>query len=195
MVDEQLLIAKNNAWIWKNVHAFSRKNVGYGSIQYDPDDLYQECVAYLISKFRRSGLSVDEFQISGVDLRHVMCEYVQSLLPVRIPKTVRRYSENMNRFQSEAQSDVSFLSDKRFIANNVVDECNFSFDVESFGKCLEPRDREILHLILLGYSWSDIARKFGENRMNMSRAKSRIGKRYNDFMRESHGCAKEEAPC
>ena len=94
-MDEQRLIEKNNRWIWKNVHAFSRKQTGYGSIRYDEDDLYQECVLYLLQRFRRSGKTVDEFMVSDFDLRHVMCEYIQSLLPVTTPKTVRNYSKMM----------------------------------------------------------------------------------------------------
>ena len=103
-MDEQRLIEKNNRWIWKNVHAFSRKQTGYGSIRYDEDDLYQECVLYLLQRFRRSGKTVDEFMVSDFDLRHVMCEYIQSLLPVTTPKTVRNYSKMMTDTLHNAQN-------------------------------------------------------------------------------------------
>ena len=192
-MDEQLLIEKNQAWIWKQVHAFSRSQSGYGSIRYDKDDLFQECVAYLLKKFRRSGLSVDDFKVSDLDLRHVMCEYVQSLLPVKVPKTARNYTKTMTKYRSDAEDEPQKKSVDMHARVSVMEDSEFLSDVERMKRSLDARDARVLELVLRGYSWSDISRMTGISKVSLVRTKDRIGRSYNCFMRESHGKAKRQA--
>lgn len=189
-MNEQMMLQKNEAWIWKNVHAFSRLNAGYGSIRCDAEDLYQECVAYLLRRFRKSGLTANEFKVSDLDLRHVMCEYVQSLLPVKVPKTARSFSKTMNQYRSDSVSEmksgdlVSTLD--RCTEHSSLEDSDFNSDLDRFYEELSDSDREVLSLAMKGYSWSDISRITGINKVSLVRAKDRIGKNYNRFMRESH---------
>ena len=152
-MDEQRLIEKNNRWIWKNVHAFSRKQTGYGSIRYDEDDLYQECVLYLLQRFRRSGKTVDEFMVSDFDLRHVMCEYIQSLLPVTTPKTVRNYSKMMTEHGAQKVEPTEvFPSD----IDQTSADAEFAVDIHHLKERLDKRDQQVLKYILLGYGTTSI---------------------------------------
>lgn len=175
-MDEQRLIEKNNLWILKNVHAFSRKQTGYGSIRYDEDDLYQECVLYLIQRFRRSGKTVEEFRVSDIDLRHVMCEYVQSLLPVTTPKTVRNYSKVMTQYSTQ-ELDPSQVSSS--MVDPTSRDAEFLADIYFFKERLDKRDQQILKYILLGYSFADISKEMAIPKVSLNRAKRRIQKQYN----------------
>ena len=85
-MNERQLIEQKDAQIKRSVRNFVRKQVGYGSIKSDRDDLYQECALYIVGKFQRSGKSIGEFKVSNLDLLHCMCAYVQSLLPVTFPQ-------------------------------------------------------------------------------------------------------------
>lgn len=183
-MDEQRLIEKNNRWIWKNVHAFSRKQTGYGSIRYDEDDLYQECVLYLLQRFRRSGKTVDEFMVSDFDLRHVMCEYIQSLLPVTTPKTVRNYSKMMTEHGAQKVEPTEvFPSD----IDQTSADAKFAVDIHHLKERLDKRDQQVLKYILLGYSFAEISKEMTIPKVTLNRAKQRIGRQYNQYMGGRYG--------
>lgn len=185
------MIKNNERWIWKNVHAFVRKQSGYGSICCEAEDLYQECVTYLLGKFRRSGQSAGEFKVSDLDLRKVMCRYIQSLLPVKVPKETMHFTQNMCRYRSKAVSEVPDGETVRMIEhsswNHDMDDRDYYYDLSMLATHLDARDRRILSLIARGYSWSDISRITGISKVSLVRAKERIGKKYNLYMMEAHG--------
>lgn len=174
------LIQKNEAWIWKNVYAFVKKQSLYGTMRCDKDDLYQECALYILEKYLRTGKPVEEFKVSHYDLLHVMCQYMQSLLPVKVPKTVRNYKKMMQKYSvqpnDEKQTGRILNISYRF------DDCMFFADVTKFAETLPERDRALFELVLRGYSWEKIGKIAGITHSAVYRAKRRIGKYYARYM-------------
>lgn len=164
-IDE--VITKNHGFIWQNVHTFVTKQFGYGDIRCDENDLYQECILYIIEKFKRSGQD-DEFKVSSLDLKHVMCEYLLSLLPVKVPKATRNYSETMRKYGSSGAPEQ--------VAKMYCDMDTSKIQCIQFAETLPAQDRRVISLVMCGYNWADIATITGESKSTISRAKKRIAK-------------------
>lgn len=180
-MNEQQLIEQKDAQIQRNVRNFVRKQVGYGSIKSDHTDLYQECVLYVVEKFHRSGKSIEEFKVSDLDLLHCMCAYIQSLLPVTLPKTVRNFTNNVRSYSS-TQATEEIISDSVKLSAN---ENDFLVDASIFSQQLAPRERQIFNYLLDGYSLAEISRHLKMSRASVVRSKDRIACLYAQYISDA----------
>ena len=180
--EQRRLIEKNNGWIWKNVNAFSARQAGYGSIKCDRDDLYQECVLYVVEKFRRSGKTVEEFKVSNLDLLHCMCTYVQSLLPVTFPKTVRNFTVTMQKMNVTVDPNDSKYT--QIIPDTYSEDAVFAADVSRFVRDMDERDQQIVRYFIAGYSLQEICDRMGIPRTSLCRARERIANKYRKYAEE-----------
>ena len=174
-MEEYAIITNNERWIWKNVHAFARKQSGYGTLCCEEDDLYQECIVYLLAKYQRSGLPASEFKVSDLDLRHVMCQYNQSLLPVKVPQTTRNYTETMRRYNATATQTAP--AEEAYCMDYV-----FPADVARFADTLKESHKELFALVCKGYSWTEISKITDMSRSAVYRVKRSIAEAYAAYM-------------
>lgn len=174
------LIEKNSLWIWKNVHSFvaslSRKNC----LRCDKEDLYQECCMQILHDFRKANTSVEDFRISPMDLRHVMCRYVQNQTPAT--------------GHGRRTTDFTAVM-KNSVADDLADhEADFSIDPlkdhefrivnQQFAKGLNDRDRQAFRIILDGGTWYDVKRQMNLVGGQLTRTINRIGKLYREQVLE-----------
>lgn len=180
-MNERQLIKQKDAQIKRSVRNFVRKQVGYGSIKSDRADLYQECVLYVVEKFRRSGKTVEEFKVSNLDLLHCMCAYVQSLLPVTFPKTVRNFTNNVRNYSSTQATEETISNSMEHPAN----DDDFLVDASIFGQQLAPRERQVFNYLLDGYSLAEISRHLKMPRASVVRIKERIACLYAQYVADT----------
>ena len=184
MEQEQWLIEKYSAYIWAQVHQFAKRIVGYGTLQCSPDDLYQECVLYVLRRFRREEGTIETFRISGRDLLHVMCQYMLSTLPVKTSGETRCYTELMRtvRRAQEAQYGDMTADEQAYL------DAEFAADVHAMTEDMKPIDRQVAEYLCAGHSMGDIRRKLSIPNSTMDAVKHRLAKRYSQYM------AKGESP-
>ena len=180
-MNERQLIEQKDAQIKRSVRNFVRKQVGYGSIKSDRDDLYQECALYIVGKFQRSGKSIGEFKVSDLDLLHCMCAYIQSLLPVTLPKTVRNFTNNVRNYSSTQATEETISNSMEHPAN----DDDFLVDASIFGQQLAPRERQVFNYLLDGYSLAEISRHLKMPRTSVVRIKERIACLYAQYVADT----------
>lgn len=180
-MEEQWLIEKYSTYIWAQVHQFAKRIVGYGTLQCSPDDLYQECVLYVLRRFRREEAALETFRISAKDLLHVMCQYMLSTLPVKTSGGTRYYTELMRtvRRAQEAQYGDNLTADEQAYM-----DAEFAADVYAMTEGMKPIDRQVATYLCLGHSMGDIRRKLSIPNSTMDAVKHRLAKRYSQYMAE-----------
>ena len=136
---------------------------------------------YILGKFQRSGKSIGEFKVSNLDLLHCMCAYVQSLLPVTLPKTVRNFTNNVRNYSSTQATEETISNSMEHPAN----DDDFLVDASIFGKQLAPRERQVFNYLLDGYSLAEISRHLKMPRTSVVRIKERIACLYAQYVADT----------
>ena len=131
-----------------------------------------------------SGSEDQEKPLMNLWFRHVMCEYIQSLLPVTTPKTVRNYSKMMTEHGAQKVEPTEVFSSD---INQASADAEFAVDIHHLKERLDKRDQQVLKYILLGYSFAEIGKEMTMPKVTLNRAKQRIGRQYNQYMGGRYG--------
>lgn len=178
-MEEQWLIEKNEAWIWAQVRKFTRGIAGYGTYKCSPEDLYQECVLYILQQFRQSNLSAENFRVSPLNLKHVMCRYIMSLLPIHVATgQTASYVKTMQTYGN--RTSLQDIEDAQ-CSQNVFNDLELGVDVEAMTKDLSERDQKAIKYLLAGHSFGDIQKNLSIPKSSIDKMKHRFARRYADF--------------
>ena len=110
-----------------------------------------------------------------------MCAYIQSLLPVTLPKTVRNFTNNVRSYSS-TQATEEIISDS---VKHPANENDFLVDASIFSQQLAPRERQIFNYLLDGYSLAEISRHLKMSYTSVARSKDRIACLYAQYIADA----------
>ena len=178
-MDAYTFIKNNEKYIWLHVHSFAKKYKGYGTYRCSEEDLYQECIVYILEQFQKN--NNEAFAISPLSLTNRMCLYMMSTLPTKQHKSTVEYTKVMQKEKSVSYEDA--------ISESAQDEDSMLYDV------LISQFRDYLPDNLVGYfdqimsnggNISAAASDLGINHNMVNRAKRKIGNYWNRFVMEQH---------
>lgn len=175
MNNAELFIQENDPVIRECVRDFSMRQVPYGTIHSDEDELYQVCVKALLEM----GEPPDYLTL---ELKKAMCKHNLSLLPVNVSLSTTDYTKKLRAIKAVPMDSV--LTFASIAASRAFQNAEFSANLKQFKGTLSSRDAEIVDLLLAGWSYADIGRKLNLSKAAMHRAKNRIAKHYASFMED-----------
>lgn len=176
MNNAEAFIQENDFTIRKCVRDFSMRQVSYGTLHADEDELYQVCIMAL--------LEMDEPpNYLTLELKNAMCRYNLSLLPVNVSLSTTDYTKKLRAIKAVPMVNIQTFAS--VAASRAFQNAEFLANLKRFKEMLSSRDAEIVDLLLDGWSYADIGRKLNLSKAAMHRAKSRIAKHYASFMEDT----------